>query len=84
MRLQPGQRVVISHNTITTPGTSGKAVLTIRAAEHITGFADYSGIPDTQYVYVSDNHLIAGTSVTNVSCWAGQVTHKTIGFTMLF
>jgi hypothetical protein len=67
--LQPGQKVAISNNTITTPGTTGKTVLTIRALEHVnpnpidTTFPN--GIPalaDTQHVYISDNKLIAGNA----------------------
>ena len=72
IRLQPGQRVAISNNTLTTPGedgSHGKQVLTIRALEHAnpnlidTSFPN--GIPalaDTQYVYISDNKLSGGNA----------------------
>jgi len=60
VRLQPGYKVAISYNTLTTPGEDGdhgKQVLTIRAIEHLT-----DPDPDTQYVIASFNKLIAGTT----------------------
>jgi hypothetical protein len=64
VRLQPGQRVAISNNTITTPGTSGKQLLTVRALEHTPSAIDMTAYsaPDTQYIYVSDNRLIGGAA----------------------
>ena len=61
VRVQPGRHVVVSHNTITTPGNTGKAVLTIRASDHLTGL-DLDPVNDTQYVYISDNKLMGGAS----------------------
>ena len=57
IRVQPGQKVVVSNNTATTPGDTGKCCLTIRAGEHSTA-GDPDPVYDTQYVYFSDNKLI--------------------------
>jgi hypothetical protein len=57
IRVQPAQKVVVSNNTLTTPGDGGRLCLTIRAGEHSTA-GDPDPVYDTQYVYVSDNKLI--------------------------
>jgi hypothetical protein len=64
VRLEPGQKVAISNNTLTTPGTSGKAALTVRAYEHTPDAINPNTFshPDTQYIYISDNKLIGFTS----------------------
>lgn len=67
IRLQPGQRVAITNNTLSTPGEDGdhgKQVLTIRALEHTPDAIDSASYtaPDTQYVYIGDNKLIAGAT----------------------
>lgn len=64
IRCQPCQIVDISYNSLTTPGTAGKQVLTIRAIEHTPDAIDMTpyAMPDTQYVHMGDNKLDAGTS----------------------
>jgi hypothetical protein len=62
IRCQPCRMVDISHNTITTPGTSGKTLLTIRAVEHVKDADSYKN-PDTQYVHVGDNKMIGTASI---------------------
>lgn len=59
IRLQPGQRVAISNNTMTTPAST-KGALVIRANSHLSPPAD------TQYVSVADNKMDAGTAGTYV------------------
>jgi hypothetical protein len=58
--------VAIAHNTITTPGTTGKTNLTVRASEHVTtvSFPDGTAQADTQYVYISDNKLVGGAGAS--------------------
>lgn len=61
VRVQPGQRVAVANNTLTTPGSNGGArtTLTIRATDHLTGGSS-DPVNDTQYVHISDNKLIGG------------------------
>ena len=61
LRLQRGQKVAISSNTLTTPNTT-KVNLTIRGDRHVT-VAD-----DTFQVYVSDNKLVGG-----INAWTMQI-----------
>lgn len=56
IRIQPGQRVAVLNNSLTTPGTSGRQVLTIRALSHV------DATTDTRFVHVSGNKLIGGGS----------------------
>jgi hypothetical protein len=62
IRCQPCRLVDISNNTITTPGTSGKTLLTIRAAEHLKDAGSYKN-PDSQYIHIGDNKLIGTASI---------------------
>jgi hypothetical protein len=70
VRLQPGQKVAIAHNTISTPGNTGKTNLTVRALEHITPNGVDNSFPagtaqaDTQYIYISDNKLVGGAGAS--------------------
>lgn len=61
LRLQRGQKVVISSNTLTTPNAN-KHNLAIRGDSHVTA-AD-----DSFYVYVSDNKLVGG-----INAWTMQI-----------
>lgn len=61
LRLQRGQKVVISSNTLTTPNAT-KHNLTIRADSHVTT------AEDSFYVYASDNKLVGG-----INAWTMQV-----------
>ncbi|HQR03440.1 MAG TPA: PKD domain-containing protein [Rhodocyclaceae bacterium] len=67
IRLQPGIRVVIANNTVSTPGTSGKQNLTVRAIEHTPDAIDGASYPytDTQYVLISDNYFNGGGTTTD-------------------
>lgn len=63
IRMQPGQKSVISNNTATTPGNTGKTNLTLRAGNHATGPLP-DPINDTEFVYIAQNVLNGGdTSV---------------------
>ena len=65
LRLQPGQRVAISNNTLSTPGTGGKTVLTVRATAHLTGGSS-DPVNDTQFIHISDNKLVGGNSSVQI------------------
>lgn len=62
MRMQPGRLSSLSYNSATTPGDSGKAVFTLRAAEHfvdmLVGLHKFG--EDSQYVAISDNKFSGG------------------------
>lgn len=70
IRLQPGQKVTISNNSITKTG-SNHQILTVRAAEHdvpcigagCSNTSPPAGNPataDTQFIYISDNKFEGG------------------------
>lgn len=70
IRIQPGQQVTIGYNSISTPGTTGKSLITMRAAEHWpnvdAGSAEYDPFgrrtTDAQWLHVADNFLDGGGS----------------------
>lgn len=69
IRLQPGQKVSISNNTLTTPGLDA---ITIRANDHVTEQPN----ADTQYIYVSDNTVVATSCVEPLEVGPASITQN--------